>query len=261
MKQKSFKIICLIIWACITVFSGFGDENTNSFETWVLDSFNGDEDSPYIWKAEASRFRSLVRDEKGEVVQDNNGNNSSYPLLAYVEAWPIAAFGNNRGQDAQPLRSLGLNGRFERRGYNWIDLYPVLADDPDGNPYEVPIPGRVHNMDIWVWGANLKYYIEIFVRDYLGVIHPLKLGDISYIGWRNLRVNIPTNIAQARRTLPSYAGLSFVKFRIWTQPVERVDNFYIYFKQFKVLTDMFESLFDGNDLSDPDNVQRLWSNN
>jgi len=116
-------------------------------------------------------------------------------------------------------------------------------------------------MDMWVWGANLKYYIEIYVRDYMGVIHAIKLGDISYTGWRNLKVNVPNTIRQSRRILPSYAGLQFVKFRIWTQPVEKVDNFYIYFKQFKVLTDMFESLFDGNDLADPSNVERLWANN
>jgi len=261
MKQTSFKIICLIIWACITVFSSFGDEYTTSMETKILETFNGDDDNPYIWKTQASRYISLVRDSSGNAVQDRNGNNTYYPLTTYVDAWPIAAFGYNRDSNSPPVRSFGLNGRFDRRGYNWIDLYPVLADDPDENPYEIPIPGRVQNMDVWVWGANLRYYIEVYVRDYQGVIHSLKLGDISYVGWRNLRVNIPTNIRQSQRTLPSYAGLSFVKFRIWTQPVERVDNFYIYFKQFKVLTDVFESLFDGNDLSDPRNVERLWSNN
>ena len=248
MKQASFKIICLIIWACITVFSGFGDDVTNSFETKILESFNGDADAPYIWKTEASKFISKI-------------NNVNYPMLTYVDAWPIAAFGYNRASDTPPLRSLGLNGRFDRQGYNWIDLYPVLADDPDAKPFEILIPGRVHNMDVWVWGSNLKYYIEIFVRDYRGVVHALKLGDISYTGWKNLRVNIPNAIPQSKRILPAYAALSFVKFRIWTQPVEKVDNFYIYFKQFKALTDMFESLFDGNDLADPQNVERLWANN
>jgi len=261
MKQTSLKIICLIIWACITVFSGFGDETTNSFETVVLESFNGDDDAPYIWKTQSSRFVTPVTDKNGEVVQDSGGNTVYYPLLAYVEAWPAAAFGYNRGPSDPQLRSLGINGRFDRRGYNWIDLYPVLADDPDGNPYEIQIPGRVHNIDMWVWGANLRYYIEVFLRDYRGVIHSIRLGDIAYIGWRNLRVNVPTNITQARKTLPAYAGLTFVKFRIWTQPMEKVDNFYIYFKQLKVLTDMFEGLFDGNDLADPTNVERLWSNN
>jgi hypothetical protein len=247
MKQRSFKFICLIVWACITVFSGYGDNTTTSFETIVLESFNGDADAPYVWRTEASRFITST-------------NDVSYPLLTFVEAWPIAVFGQNRGDNATPLRSLGLNGRFNRQGYNWIDLYPVLADDPDESPFEIPIPGRVQNMDVWVWGSNLRYYIEVFVRDHTGVVHTLRLGDISYTGWRNLRVNVPTNIRQTRRVLPSHAGLYFVKFRIWTQPVERVDNFFIYFKQLKVLTDTFNSFFDGSDLADPQNVERLWAN-
>jgi len=247
--------------ACIMVFSAYGQDRTVSLESRILESFNGDDDAPYIWKTQASRFISPVRNSDGSVVQDSNGNAERYPLLNYVNAWPVAVFGYARNPDAPPIRSLGLHGQFDRRGYNWIDLYPVLADDPDEKPFEIPIPGKVQSMDMWVWGANLRYYIEVYVRDYRGVVHTLKLGDISYPGWRNLRVSIPTNIVQTRRTLPSYAGLTFVKFRIWTQPVERVDNFYIYFKQFKILTDMFEALFDGNDLADPDHVERLWSSN
>jgi hypothetical protein len=43
--------------------------------------------------------------------------------------------------------------------------------------------------------------------------------------------------------------------------LERVDNFYIYFNQFKILTDTFETYFDGNDLADPARVQELWATN
>ena len=247
MRQSSLKIICLIVWACITVFSGYGNDGTVSFETRVLESFNGDADAPYVWRTTASRFASEIDGER-------------FPRLAYVEAWPIAAFGNNRNND-QAIRSLGLHGKFDRRGYNWIDLYPVLADDPDEKPFEIPIPGKVRNFDLWVWGSNLRYDIDIFLRDHRGVVHTLRLGNISYTGWRNLQVNVPSHIPQSRRVLPAHAGLYFVKFRIWTQPTERVDNFYIYFKQLKILTDVFEALFDGNDLADPQNVERLWANN
>ena len=245
MKHGSLKIICLIILACITVFSGFGDEYTQNFESFILESFNGTGDSEYAWRTEASRFISRT-------------DTITYPRLSYINAWPMAAFGNNR--EGRELRSLGINGAFDRRGYNWIDVYPVKADDPDAGPAEIPIPGRVRSIDMWVWGANLRYYIEIYLRDHLGVVHTLRLGDISYPGWRNLRVNVPTSIAQSRRVLPAYAGLTFVKFRIWTQPVERVDHFYVYFKQLRVLTDTFEPLFDGNDLANPEHVADLWAN-
>jgi len=264
MKHSGFKFICLIIWACIAVFSAQGQQGQfgqQVLESRLLDSFNGDDDALYVWKAESSRFISPIRDPDGNIIQDANGNAQAYPILAYIDTWPAAAFGYFRAPDSPPLRSLGINGQFDRRGYNWMDIYPTLADDPDGKPYEIQIPGRVLNIDLWAWGANLRYYIEVFVRDYRGVVYPLRLGDITYNGWRNLRVNVPATIPQFRRTLPSYAGLTFVKFRIWTQPTEMVNNFYIYFKQLKVLTDMYMPLYDGNELADPSYVDLLWSGN
>jgi len=59
--------------------------------------------------------------------------------------------------------------------------------------------------------------------------------------------------------MPNHAGLRFVKFRIWTQPTERVGDFYLYFKQLKTLTDTFESMYDGDQLADPDIIPDLWS--
>jgi hypothetical protein len=85
------------------------------------------------------------------------------------------------------------------------------------------------------------------------------MGGIGHTGWKNLRAMIPNNIHQSKRILPRYAGLHFVKFRIWTQPTEKVGDFYIYFKQFKVLTDTFETLYDGDELADPERVQELWA--
>lgn len=253
MKQCSFKVVCLIIWACITVFPGFSSETTQVFVSTVLETFNGTGDSPWAWRAEASRFITRTRTQNGETVEAN------FPYLAHIEAWPVAAFGTNR-DGSQELRSLGIHGRFDRRGYNWIDIFPVSADDPDAGPVEIPMPGRIHSMDMWVWGSNLRYSIEVYLRDHQGVVHTLPLGNLAFAGWRNLRVNIPGHIQQSRRILPSFAPLHFVKFRIWTQPTERVDNFFVYFKQLQVLADTYATFFDGNDLADPRNVERLWAN-
>jgi hypothetical protein len=197
----------------------------------------------------ASKFASKTADEEDNEVQ--------YPITAYVEAWPIALFGYNRNQD--PIKSFGINGRFDRQGYNWIDIYPVQGEGDDAEPFEIPMPGRVRYFDLWVWGSNLQYTLEAYVRDHQGMVHIVQFGSLAYPGWRNLRGNIPQTVHQAKRVLPNLAGLKFLKFRIWTQPVEKVDNFYVYFKQFKILTDTFESLFDGDELADPDHVPQLWA--
>jgi hypothetical protein len=219
------------------VLSSYGDEVNVNWETRILESFNGD--SEYVWKSNASKF-STKTDEV------------TFPQISYVNSWPASAFGSS---PSTPVKSLGIHGRFDRREYNWIDVYPTKND----TPAEIPIPGRVRMLDMWVWGANYNYYVEIFLRDYQGVLYTLKLGDINHVGWKNLRVNIPAGIPQSKRTLPKFTGLTFVKFRIWTMPTERVDNFYVYFKQLKALTDVFESLYDGNELADPQRIQELWA--
>ena len=256
MKQGSFRAVRLIVFLlftlCLAGLSVFADEFTNDWTSIILESFSGDTmhqwtvgdhtfNYDFEWKLDASKFATQM-------------DNDTYPKLTYVPAWPQAIYGTNRtGQD---LKSLGIWGRFDRRGYNWIDVYPASTDS--GEPFEIPIPGRLKYLDMWVWGSNLNFYVEAYFRDYQGVVHTLYMGSLAYQGWKNLQVQIPNNIPQARRISPRLASLSFVKFRIWTTPVERVDNFYVYFDRMKILTDTFETHFDGEDLADPFQVQEFW---
>ena len=259
MKQGSFKALRLMVLLFFMLsmmgFSTFADEATPNWQSFILEAFNGESAREwdfggrthtfdFEWRADASRFTSTIDDV-------------TFPQLSFIQAWPMALFGNNiEGRD---LRSLGIWGKFDRRGHNWIDIYPVtIGDDGEEQPFEFPIPGRVRYMDMWVWGSNLNYTLEAYVRDHNGVVHRIPMGSLGFQGWRNMRARIPNHIPQTRRVLPRYAGLSFVKFRIWTTPMERVDNFFVYFNQLKILTDTFETLFDGSDLADPDRVQELW---
>ena len=256
MKQGSFRAlsfaVCLILMAGITVSTAFGDDLTHDFVSITLDDFSsggvrewtiGSRSYRYefSWAVDGSRFASVV---DGEV----------FPKLAFADTYPLALYGQNR--EGRNIQSLGIWGKFDRRGYNWIDLYPI---NEDGDPFEIPIPGRVSHFDSWMWGSNHNFYVEVYLRDYQGVVHNIYLGSLAFQGWKNLRVRIPTNIPQSRRTLPTHAGLTFVKFRFWTTPLERVDNFFIYIDHFKVLTDIFEGFFDGDELADPVRVQDIWS--
>jgi hypothetical protein len=260
MKYGSFTALCAaacLIWAFVPALSSYGDDATAQLESIVLESFGGDTahvwtaggkkySYDFEWKLDASKFATATSD-------------GSYPMKGYVTAWPVALYGYKRS--GEELKSLGIHGRFDRRGYNWIDLYPSKGGSGDdaNDPLEIPIPGRLRNIDMWIWGSNLDFYMEVYLRDNQGVVHNIKLGNIGHTGWKNLRVNVPTNIIQSKRVLPRISGLKFVKFRIWTQPTERIGDFYIYLNQFKVLTDVFETLFDGNELADPEYVQELWS--
>jgi hypothetical protein len=92
------------------------------------------------------------------------------------------------------------------------------------------------------------------------VVHIIPMGDLNFEGWRNLRIYVPDNIPQSQRYLPKRETLSLVKIRLWTRPTEKVDGFQIYFDQIKVLTDTFETLYDGDNLADPKTVNQIWEN-
>lgn len=86
----------------------------------------------------------------------------------------------------------------------------------------------------------------------------LPLGDIQYTGWKNLTARVPSSIPQAEQYIPSLKRLKLVKFMIWTRPTERVAKFYVYIDHLKVLTDLFETRFDGDELEDPDFLESIW---
>jgi hypothetical protein len=258
MKYGSIKAVCFVILACVIVMPAIGDGQTVDLTSIVLESFNGDTTHEwndgrhprtyvFSWALDASKFATKETDE--------DGNELVYPQSTYVKAWPVAVFGFSRDD----LKSLGIRGRFDRQGYNWIDVHPVTGEGDNIQPFEIPLPGRVRYFDLWVWSANMDLYVEGYIRDYQGIVHVIQFGDLAYTGWRNLRAYIPNSIRQEKRAMPSHAGLKFVKFRIWTRPNAKVEDFYVYFKQFKALTDTFETMFDGDQLADPDLIPGLWA--
>ncbi|MDR2177853.1 MAG: flagellar filament outer layer protein FlaA [Treponema sp.] len=254
MKQGCFKVVCLVLLACVVVIPGFSDETTLNSEAFVIESFDGD--TAHEWLV-AGKLNSYEYSWQGTA---NRFVTEGYPRISSVSAWPQALFGINR--EGNNYRALGILGNFKHPGYNWVDVYPVAVNaEGEEEAFEIPLPGRVQYLDIWAWGASRDFYLDAYVRDYQGIVHVLRMGALSHKGWESLRVSVPSHIRQSRRVVPHYAGLRFIKFRIWTGRTESVGDFYVYLDQFKILTDTFESFYDGNDLADPEHVQELWSGN
>jgi hypothetical protein len=122
---------------------------------------------------------------------------------------------------------------------------------------------------MWVWGSNYNYYIDIHVRDYRGMVHVLRLGDINYKGWRNLKIEIPPFIPQDVKFVPARKSLELVKIVMWTRPEETVTGgldeagkvvpIFVYLDHIKVISDMFENPFDGSGLADPEKLTKVWA--
>jgi hypothetical protein len=209
------------------------------FDLTTLDSFD-DEDGQQ-WAVSGSKFI-----------------NAEYPQTVYVNAYPEALFGRYL-QGADQKKALGIRAAWDRKGYNYIEIVPV-APDAGGDlvPTPIPIRGRASRLDVWMWGGNYNYYAEVHLQDYRGVPHRLFLGDLTFTGWKNLSILIPSAIPQNVRWIPSNRPLSITKFVIWTRPEERVDDFFIYIDELKVMADVAEDRFDGDQLAQPSFLEEAW---
>lgn len=221
---------------------------TTNYQSIVIEDFDNPEESR--WTVEPGRFIA-----------------DGFPRVAYVRTFPQALY--RREPEDRELRAFGVQAAFDRQGYNYLEFVPVREND-EGEmvPRGIPIPGRVRFLDMWVWGSNFDYYMDIHLRDYRGMVHVIKLGDIFYRGWRNLRVQIPTWIPQdapyiaelrAGEFASDLRGLELVKIVLWTRPRERVNGFFVYLDEIKVETDLYRAPFDGEDLREPGYVQDLWA--
>lgn len=217
----------------------FADERTENLESRILETFDP-ETRTTEWLVKGSKFVA-----------------EGFPKQTYVKAWPEALYGANReGADLQALGSLFT---FTRKGYNNIEFIPVTENDEGEqvvNP--IPIPGKVKRIDLWAWGSDFDYYLEVHIMDPRGVVHVLNLGSLNYTGWRNLSAGIPSYIPQERDYAPYLQGLELIKVVLWTKPVESVEQCYFYLDQIKVLTDVFVSRFDGDELTDQGVIDELW---
>jgi hypothetical protein len=262
MKTGSLKFFCLVLFVSLLTVPAFSDSNTIAFETIILDNFDG---TPYVVDGDEYRYTWKVAGSKFSTKTDNQ----TFPIIS-----PVATAPQSLRRQKPDIKSLGIQGAFDRQGYNWIDIYPTLADG-DGEPVEIPLQGRTRVIDVWVWGSNLNYSLEVYLRDNMGLIHSIQLGQLNYTGWKNLRADIPVGIPMVSTILPRKTDDSkFVKFRLWTNPQEKtyvsvkrdvsgkiteMVPFYVYISQLKVLSDIYETVYDGDDLASPKDTEALWS--
>lgn len=224
-----FTSLALLVAFCIPAVA---QPSNRAVETFVIDDFDNTGSNEWTWNVLTSRF-----------IDSENG----FPKLSYFDGAPnslkeLLSSGEN------PLKVLGVKTSYLRKGENWFEVYP----EKDGNPYEIPFIGTVTQIDVWVWGANYRYYLDILVRDADGRVHTLPAGTLAYNGWKNVIVPIPTHIRQHSRLRSGPKTLSFVGFRIRTDPDEYVDDFNIFFDQLKYTTNTLSNIFDGYELKDID---------
>lgn len=241
----------------VVVFTGFAfllalsvpavaQPSSKAVETRIIDNFdnvgsqdyqvpgktvNSTEAHNWTWAVQASHY---IDSEKG------------FPKLQYFDGQPNSLKLFNK--EGETPKVLGVKTSFLRKGENWFEVYP----ENEGKPYEIPFVGTVTQVDFWVWGANYLYYIDILVRDADGRVYTLPAGNLAFNGWRNVIVPIPSYIRQHSRLRSGPTIMTFIGFRIRTDPDEYVDDFNIFFDQLKFSTNALSNVFDGYELKNVD---------
>ncbi|HVO40786.1 MAG TPA: flagellar filament outer layer protein FlaA [Spirochaetia bacterium] len=228
-------LACLLFLTAALVMA---QDNTVNLQVRPLISFN--DPAQANWIVQASKFST-----------------QGFPESKLIKTWPDVLYGRNK--DNKELNSLAIHSKFDRKGYNYIEIIPA-AKDSSGNlvPKSIPIPGKVQRMDLWIWGSNYNYKIDLFLRDYRGIDHVLHFGSLEFMGWKDLAVTVPGAIPQSRRYIPQFQGLELTKLVIWTAPDEKVDDYWVFLNDLTILTDLYQTRFDGENLADPDYLNQLW---
>ncbi len=210
-----------------------GQSDSVNLQTYTIDNFDNAEELEWSYHAVGSKFVT-----------------EGYPKLLYTKALPRPM--EVMHQDKDNAKVLGMEVKFNRKGNNWIDIFATKEGENGKELYEIPFKGVINRLEMWVWGAGYLYDLEILVRDCEGRVHTLKMGHVDFKGWKNMSVSVPTNIPQASKYLANKSKLAFVCFRVRTHPSERVDDFKIFFDDFKALSNMYIDSFDGFELSETD---------
>jgi len=234
MKQGGLVCVCLVLFfvCCLPVVA---QPNYRSVETFEVDSFDTPNEMEWSWQVQTSRFIA-----------------EGYPRLAYFENVPNPLRVKLKDSENTPM-VLGVSTSFNRKGDNWFEILPTTTDENgDMSNHEIPLQGNVAQLDFWVWGGNYLYYLEVLVRDADGRVHVLKAGDLAFSGWKNVVINVPTYIRQRSKLRTGARTLTFVGFRVRTDPNEYVDDFKVYFDQIRYTANLLDEIYDGYDLNDAD---------
>lgn len=228
MRQSVRYLIMVCLLVSIFSIAVYGQKNLTIYmETRVLYNFETLDEWQPISNASRFMFRGTKTNENGVAMQ--------YPNMRIFATKPYG-MGN---QGINSTNSLSVTVSFFRKSYNFFDLVPTV---------QKIIPGKAQTFDIWVWGGNYDYTMEMLFQDYRGYTYTLPLGSLKYIGWKNLTTAVPSYIPQAEPYVPRAKGLRFLNFRFWSSPEEKADNFVVLLDYFQTVTDTFREAYDGSDI-------------
>lgn len=156
------------------------------------------------------------------------------------------------GMNIPDEKVLGVKVSFYRRGCNSFEVYAVKP---------LPVEGISKTASVWVVGRSYPHTLKLIVEDFWGKRFDLYVGKLNHAGWKLMTVAIPPQnvassspgIVQKDYHYRTGMGLKIVGFRIECDLEEAYGNYYIYFDDLRVVSDLYEM-----DIRDKDDMADNW---
>ena len=234
--KRGLKVLTSLVGLFVIGLPLFAQPSSKSITTFTMDDFDSVGAQDYMCDGESLSWEWDVRASRFVT--------EGYPRQLYTEGSPNSLKQLKKGFDKE-LTVFGVNVAYNRKGDNWFEIYPTKY----GKEYEIPFIGHVDQLDLWMWGQNYNYNVEVLLRDATGKVQVLKAGNLAFYGWKNVVVNIPGWIQQQSKLNAGPKHMTLVGFRVRTDPEEYVDNFTLYIDEIKYTTNSLSYIYDGYELS------------
>ena len=113
------------------------------------------------------------------------------------------------------------------------------------------VPGIAKTISVWVVGRNFNHRLYVVLRDQFGGQLQFYMGRLNFSGWKQLTVAVPPTINQRDTHYLHRTGIQIVGFLIEPDLLETYGQYYVYFDDLRVLSDLFnEQSRDVDDMVD-----------
>jgi type II secretory pathway pseudopilin PulG len=135
---------------------------------------------------------------------------------------------------------LGTKVSFMQRGHSWVRINP---------PFPINLEGLVKGFSLWVCGRNKRHHLYFVVEDFYGDEKLLDVGELNFMGWKKISMQVPYTIVQEDFRYSFNRGLTFKGFLIRFHPMETSGRYYVYFDNLS--TELSRFLEENRDKDNP----------
>lgn len=225
MKRVAILLLCLLLLVPALSFAQNNQDQEENLQEFVIETFEVDAQ----WKVDVSY-------------------DVGFPTIRLLEGSPSEKNSDKKNQEDETNfdddKVLGVKIDFIKRAFDQII---IKADNP------IQIRGVVKTVSFFSIGRLYNHELSLLFKSYRGQDIILPVGKMNHFGWKKLEVNVPDSIDQIDPHYPYKGGLEFVGFLIDLDAMDIRGDYYVYFDDLRVITDIGNETY-----AKSDDIEDIW---